>query len=172
MAILEYIKKSKNIIDFLNSFKKKTTFNIFKFIKEENIIFLDSKNKKEAIFELIDLISNSKKIDKDIVFKKIVDRENLISTGIGSGIAIPHAKIEEIDDFIIAIGIQKNKIDWNSIDHLPVTIVVLIIGPEFLQDEYLKLLSSITLLLKNLEFRRKIMKSQKTKEIFDLFNHF
>ncbi len=74
------------------------------------IVFLDVDTRDQAIDSLIDALENEGHLPRKEVFRKaIFDREELISTGIGMGVAVPHAKLKEFSDFFIAIGIQKKK---------------------------------------------------------------
>ncbi|NGX28271.1 MAG: PTS system fructose-specific EIIABC component [Candidatus Anoxychlamydiales bacterium] len=174
MAILGRIKKATSFMDFLNRFKKKSALKISDFLNVDNISFLESKNKNDIILELIDLLEKSKTLtQKDEFYKKIIEREKIISTGIGMGVAIPHAKLANLDDFFLAIGVQKEyKINWNSIDKLPIRLVFMIGGPEEKQNEYLQLLSKLTMALKNDHFRRNLLKATTKEEIIKLFRHF
>ncbi len=124
--------------------------------------------------ELVDLLYKSKKLkDKDQFYKKIIEREKIVSTGIGMGIAIPHAKLKEYDDFFIALGILKNhKINWNSLDYIPVRMVFMIGGPEIKQNEYLQLLSKLTIAIKDDFLRKNILKATNKEEIIKLFSQF
>jgi PTS system nitrogen regulatory IIA component len=99
-----------------------------------------------------------------------MQRERVVSTGIGIGIAIPHAKIEEIDDFYVAIGIIKNEgVDWDAIDHLPVKLVLLICGPQERHGEYLQLLSKLTKKIKEEETRRALFVAKTEEEVVKIF---
>lgn len=174
MAILGRIKKVTSIADFFNRFKKKSVLKIASYMDINNVTFLKSKNRNEAILELVNLLYKSKKLrDKNQFYKKIIEREKIVSTGIGMGVAIPHAKLHQSDDFFIAIGILKeHKINWNSIDRLPVRLVFMIGGPENQQNEYLQLLSKLTIAIKDDTLRRNILKAISKEEIVKQFRQF
>ena len=174
MAILRRIKKATSIVDFLNRFKKKSEIKIFDYIKAENISFLKSNNRNDTISELIDLLEKSKTLKyPNEFYKKIIEREKIVSTGIGMGVAIPHAKMNLFDDFFIAVGIQKNaKIKWNSLDNLPVRLVFMIGGPEDKQNEYLKLLSKITIAIKNETLRKNLLTASSEEKVIKYFSEF
>ena len=124
--------------------------NILECITKDSIIFTDKKDKYAVINTLIDKAFELGKIsDKDGFKKAIEARESLISTGIGLGIAVPHAKLAGIKDFFVITGITENPVQWDSIDHQPVNLVFLIGGPADQQNQYLKLLSQIILVAKN-----------------------
>jgi len=174
LAILARIKKATSFSDFFNKFKKKPTLKISEYIDINNIAFLKSKSRKEAILELVNLLYKSKKLkDKNQFYKKIIEREKIVSTGIGMGVAIPHAKFNYFDDFFIAIGIQKtHKINWYSIDKQPVRLIFMIGGPEVKQNEYLQLLSKLTIAIKNENLRRNLLKADAKEEIIKMFRQF
>ena len=97
-------------------------------------------------------------------------REETLSTGIGMGIAIPHAKIEDCEEFFIAIGIQQgNGIEWNSIDGLDVKLIFLIGGPKELHQEYLTLLSKLTQTIKDEKTRQGLLQAKNPAEVIEFF---
>ncbi len=174
MAILGRIKKAKSFTDFLCRFKKKTEIKISDYLDVNNITFLKAKNRNDVILELIDLLQRSKILkDPNRFYKKIIEREKIVSTGIGMGVALPHAKMNTLDDFFIAMGIQKDsKITWPSIDNLPVRLVFMIGGPDCKQNEYLKLLSKLTIAIKNDYLRKSILTATSKHQIKKYFNQF
>ncbi|TFG59480.1 MAG: PTS sugar transporter subunit IIA [Spirochaetales bacterium] len=98
-------------------------------------------------------------------------RENIVSTGIGLGVAVPHAKLPDIKAFFTSIAILKDKVDWDAIDQALVNIVFLIGGPDNQQTEYLKLLSKIILLIKNPGRRNTLLKCKTQEETLALFEN-
>ena len=95
-----------------------------------------------------------------------MDRERLLSTGFGLGLAIPHAKLNIIDDFIVGLAIHRDGVPFDSLDEQPVHILVMILGPDQQQDEYLKVLSRVTAFLK--DQREKILSLEDNEEIYKL----
>lgn len=134
------------------------------------VFFLDSPTREAAIQALIDgLDAKGKLRNKELFTQAIFARESLVSTAIGMGIAIPHAKLTGYEEFFIAIGILSKGVDWKALDHLPVRLIFLIGGPEHKQTEYLKLLSGLTLLIKNDEIRKKMLALNSPMDIIELF---
>ncbi len=144
------------------------------YLKSELICFLEEETRDEAIDALISLLEKQGRLPDSQVFRDaIFHREELVSTGIGMGIAIPHAKLKNISRFFIAVGIQKQKgIEWNSLDKAPVRIVFMIGGPDDKQTEYLQILSMLTSAIKDVDLRKKILKSSSAQEVFELFSNF
>src|SRR2546425_1114887 len=94
---------------------------IFHYLNEELIYYLRATNKEEALKELVYATIETKHLPEgERFYQAICDREKIVSTGIGMGVAIPHAKLSSYNDFFIAIGITKKGLDWNSLDNAPV----------------------------------------------------
>ena len=143
---------------------------LVEFSNEKYIKKLKSGNKFKAIEELALVFKGSDVCsDTDTLVKALMEREEIMSTGIGLGMAIPHAKIKAVSKLSFAIGISKKGIDFDSIDGSPVHLIVLVAAGEKQHKEYLKLLSHIMAVLKNEEIRKKIINSDSTKEIFEAF---
>jgi len=145
------------------------------FIKKENIVFLDTNDMEETVEILVENACNSGIIkEKKMFINAVLEREELVSTGIGLGVALPHAKLLEIEDFFVVIGINKEGIDWDAIDRNPVGIVFLIGGPEKenSQKEYLKIISKFMLLIKNKDRRLMLLNSSSQEEVVNIFEKF
>ncbi len=139
------------------------------FIDETRIKDLEADNKKEALDEMLELISSSQNITNITAFKKaIFKRESLMSTGIGLGIAIPHAKIPECDDFVIAIGRLKNGIEYESLDDKPVRLIFMIGASDKQDKEYIRLLSRLVLRLKDNHILKELLQAKDKQEIYSI----
>jgi len=89
------------------------------------------------------------------------------------GVALPHAKLSELDDFFIAIGVERKKgIEWNALDKAPVRLIFLIGGPDNRQAEYLQILSQLTSAIKDMELRKEILQAESTQEVFALLQKY
>lgn len=169
MAILERI--NHQISDLKNYFKKGETVTISNYLDERLVAFLNVDSRDEALKALVDLLdTEGKLLDNETFYQAILGREKIVSTGVGMGVAIPHAKLEGYPHFFIAIGIQsKQGIEWNALDGSPVRLIFMIGGPENRQTEYLKILSRLTMAIKDEERRRKLLKTTKPEEVIALF---
>jgi PTS system nitrogen regulatory IIA component len=138
------------------------------------VAFLDVETRDEAIKALIDKLDQFHKLkDKKAFQAAIFAREELVSTGIGMGVAVPHAKSKEFSKFHIVVGIQKKKgLDWKALDTTSVHIIFLIGGPEDQQSQYLKILSELTSAIRGGEFRKSLLKAENSQEVLDLFSQF
>lgn len=144
-------------------------------IKRENILFLKTDSMIATIEELVENANKFLKIhDKKTFTNAILEREESVSTGIGFGVALPHAKQNEIENFFIIIGINKDGIDWDAIDRNPVGLVFLIGVPEIenSQKEYLQIISKLMLLTKNKERRLSLLNAESELEVVKIFENF
>jgi PTS system nitrogen regulatory IIA component len=140
------------------------------YTNEELISVLKSKKKKDVLLELINSICKNKELNnKEEVKEAILHREELMSTGIGLGIAVPHARIKGVKDLVMAVGICKEGVsDYETIDGVPVKIVVLIIAGEKQHRAYIQVLSLIVSKLKQSEVREKLIKTATEKEAYEI----
>jgi nitrogen PTS system EIIA component len=147
-----------------------TSFSIFPYLDPKLLIFSEEGDRNLVLRSLVELLNAHKKLNnKEAFYKAILERENLVSTGIGMGVAIPHAKLPEYETFFIAIAIHRKGVDWDSIDSLPVRIIFMIGGPDDRQTEYLQILSRLTLAIKDEERRKKMLQLSSQEEIINLF---
>ena len=139
------------------------------YLDPELIAFINVKTRDEALNALVSLAEEKQKIsDRNGFYEAIIDREKIVSTGIGMAVAIPHAKLATYEDFFISIAILAQGVDWNTIDGSPVRIVFMIGGPDDKQTEYLQILSGITSAVKEEERRKKIINASTPQEVMDL----
>jgi len=143
---------------------------IVKYLDPRLVVFFDAKTRDAAIKILVDQIAEAGKIhDKKAFYNATIDREKIVSTGIGMGVAVPHAKLPAYEDFFIAIGILKEGVDWNALDGAPVRFIFLIGGPDDKQTEYLQILSKLTLAIKDETMRKKMLAAQTPEVVVSLF---
>lgn len=170
LAILARI--NHQILDFRNLFKRGREVAISNYLDEQLVLFLDVDNRDAALSALVDCAEKAGKLQKrEEFYQAILEREKIVSTGIGIGVAIPHAKLAGFEDFFISIGIQKKRgIDWNTLDGSQVRLIFMIGGPENKQTEYLRILSHLTLAIKDEERRKKLLKATAPHEVIQLFS--
>jgi PTS system nitrogen regulatory IIA component len=137
------------------------------------VVFLNAETQDQALTQLIDKIfENGKLKDKENFYRAIIERERIVSTGVGMGVAIPHAKLPAYDHFFIAIGVLQKPVDWNALDGSPVRLIFMIGGPDDKQTEYLQILSQLTQAIKNEEKRKKLLNLNDPKAMIELFQVF
>ncbi len=132
---------------------------------------LKAKNKDEVLRELVEIIGQSENItDKDKCYSALVARENLGSTGIGKGVAIPHAKTEFAEKLTIGFGISREGVDFESLDDKNANIFFVFASPLKDSHTYLKILARISRLIRNEDFRSKLISSKNAAEIIELID--
>jgi mannitol/fructose-specific phosphotransferase system IIA component (Ntr-type) len=132
---------------------------------------LEAVDKFSAIEELAGLFKGKNICDDiDQLVSALKEREGIMSTGIGFGIAIPHAKIPSVNEIAFSVGISKQGIDFDSMDGQPVNIIILVIAGDKQHKEYLKILSSIMATLKDTEKRNAIIDSQNSEEVLKILS--
>lgn len=143
-----------------------------KFCGEDLISFeLKAETKEEVIKELVDLASKSKLVkDADQLLKDIQEREKLVTTGVGYGVAFPHAKSKAVRGIIIAFGRPKQGIEFNSMDKKPVYLFFLIAAPEDAIGAHLNVMARLSYLMKSEKNRDKLMKTKSPKDLLEMLD--
>lgn len=135
-----------------------------RFIKQ-----LAATEKHAAIAELAGVFLNSNVCtDIDKLVAALKERENIMTTGIGFGIAVPHARIKEVKKITFAIGLSHHGIDFDAIDKKPAFLIILVAAGEMQHMEYLRLLSRIMNLLKQENSKEKIINAASADKIIDI----
>ncbi|HOP62244.1 MAG TPA: PTS sugar transporter subunit IIA [Spirochaetota bacterium] len=131
---------------------------------------LSAADKFQAIEELARVFEGSDFCsDIDSLVNALKEREEIMSTGIGFGIAIPHAKINSVKEMAFAVGISDAGIDFDSMDGQPVKLIILVIAGEKQHKDYLRLLSNIMAILKKEPVKEKIIQAAEPEEIVEIF---
>lgn len=144
---------------------------VYELLQTKNILTeFKSENKNDVINELVDLLKGNEHItDLEEIRKCVFEREEKMSTGVGKGFAIPHGKTNSVTDILAAFGKSETPIEYNSLDGEPVHLVFLLIGKENLLAKHIKLLSRISRLMNNEDFRRKLVEASSQDEILKIF---
>jgi PTS system nitrogen regulatory IIA component len=143
---------------------------ISQYMDPELVVFLNTTKRDEILFQLVHRIFQAGKLEDERAFyHAIIEREKIVSTGIGMGVAIPHAKLSSYNQFFIAIGVMEKPVDWHSLDGSPVQIIFMIGGPDDKQTEYLQILSSLTQAIKDEDRRKKLFTLQQPNAMIELF---
>ena len=98
-----------------------------------------------------------------------MEREKIMSTGVGKGFAIPHGKTNQVNEILGAFGKSTKPIDYQSLDQQPVHLVFLLVGKDNLVSTHIKLLSRISRMMNKDEFRNSLIEAKSQEEILDLF---
>jgi mannitol/fructose-specific phosphotransferase system IIA component (Ntr-type) len=134
-------------------------------------IYPGAVSKHEALDRLVDAIASTGVVNDLDVFRRAVhERESAMSTGIGSGVAIPHVRIEAISTAAMGVGISKEGIDFHTLDQEPAHIIVLFAMPAASQKEYLVLLAQVMTAMKTEGFRDQLGASATADKVVALLN--
>lgn len=136
--------------------------------KESIIANLNGNDKKEIIDELSLAISATTKIPAKAIATVLMEREQLGSTGIGGGIAIPHGKLDLVKSIIVGFGLSRKGVKYDSLDNKPVHIFFLLLTSENSTGGHLKVLAQISKLLKRDQFKKSLMAAESVDDIYDI----
>lgn len=132
---------------------------------------LQSKDKISAITELIDLLDeNHLLLDRKVALEAVIEREKARSTGIGSGIAIPHGKCNAVKELVMAVGIAPEAINFESADGKPVKIILLLVSPTNQTGPHLQALAKISRLMLDEDFKKELEKSSSSDAAYQLLS--
>jgi len=135
------------------------------------ILEMESASKADALQELAAAVDSScDAVDQQTLVQVLQEREQVGSTGVGNGVAIPHAKVPGLDRMILCFGRSSNGISFDAVDNRPVHLFVQILSPMGMAREYLQTLAHVSRLLKEEQNRRLLMQATSKEEILALFN--
>jgi len=145
--------------------------NIYNLLDPSTILAnVEVKNKKDLLNKVVDLLSyNVDDTQLEEIRKAVFEREAIMSTGVGKGLAIPHGKAKSIDINLAGFALLKTPVDYNSIDDEPVNLVFLLVGPDKKNNLHIKLLSRISRLMNSSDFRNRLVECENAEEIHDTF---
>ena len=122
------------------------------------IVGLKGQSKQEILEELVDALEVGDKItDREKVLEAVFQREEIMSTGIGHGIAIPHGKSEYVKELGGVLGIKNEGVEFDSLDGQPTFIFFLLVSPMDVSGPHIKALARISRLLKGEDFRKELI---------------
>jgi PTS system nitrogen regulatory IIA component len=138
-------------------------------LSPDRIVFLNRPTKHDALIELSENLATAPQIkNQQELTDEILKREELMSTAIGRGIAIPHVRLSSVTDLVMSVGVSKiDIIDFQTIDDVPVRILVMIAAAYNQHSYYLQTLSFFSARLKNQELREALLSA---KNAIDVFN--
>ncbi len=142
---------------------------IDEYLDVSRIKYLTATNKKDAIIELATVFTSDNYDTSEDLAEALLKREEVMSTGIGYGLAMPHARLESVKDISFACGISKEGIYFDSIDDSPVQIIIMTLADKD-RYKYLRFLKKLMVLLKDENIRKKIIDSRRTEDVMDLLS--
>jgi mannitol/fructose-specific phosphotransferase system IIA component (Ntr-type) len=134
------------------------------------LLDISSHEKNKVIADVANLLRSSPAVnDFDAFLGAVYAREMQAATGIGHGVAIPHARTDSVSDFVAALGISREGVDFEAVDGESVKLVILMGIPTFKVKAYLRLLAHMSLLLKRPGFLGRVLDAQSAREVLDAF---
>ncbi len=128
-------------------------------------------DKTDLLTQLVDVVVGTGGVkDRDTLLKVILDREKLMSTGIGYGVALPHGKSNVVERSVAAVATLREPIDFDALDDKPVNIVLLLVGTEDNVGAHLRLLSRISRMVGSEQFRTNLLAAHSVEDVLDLFS--
>ena len=143
-----------------------------KFCEEGLVVFnMKATTKAAAIEELVDLAATSTMVkDRDRLLQDVREREELVTTGVGYGVAFPHAKTRSVKGIVIAFGRNDRGIDFDAMDHKPVHLFFLIAAPEDAIGAHLNVMARLSFLMKSAENRQKLLDASSPGDVLALID--
>jgi PTS system nitrogen regulatory IIA component len=134
------------------------------------ILFLNYSSKKDVLLALAENLADAPQVkNKQELSSEVLKREELMSTAIGFGIAIPHIRLSSVTDLVVSVGISRTDIvDFHPLDDEPVRLVFMIAAAHNQHSYYLQTLSWFSNRLKNKELRDLLLKAQTPQEVYNL----
>jgi len=130
---------------------------------------LTATDKEGILKELVDVLADVKDIgDRKAIVRALLERENLGSTGIGEGIAIPHGKTDRVKELVAVLGISRKGVNFDALDGESVYIFFLLVAPKETAGPHLKALAQISRLLRDSYFCDLMKRCQKSDELYEL----
>jgi mannitol/fructose-specific phosphotransferase system IIA component (Ntr-type) len=132
---------------------------------------LDSDEKDAAITELVDLLDKNRLLqDRQVTLDAVFTRERTRSTGIGSGIAIPHGKCSAVKELVMAMGIAREPIEFQSVDGKPVSILMLLVSPTDKTGPHIQALARISRLMLDTTFKSALEEAASAEVAYKLLS--
>jgi fructose-specific phosphotransferase system IIA component len=140
-------------------------------LNNKNVLpHLTADNKDDVINSLIETLSDD--VENSVIENirnAVFERENIMSTGVGKGLAIPHGKAKGLSNNYAAFALLDEPVSYEAIDGKPVKMVFLLVGPETHNSTHIKMLSRISRLMNNAEFRERLQECETPEEIIEAF---
>lgn len=139
-------------------------------VSPDRILFLNNLSRHDALLTMVDKLSQLPQIkNAQELAEEIIKREELMSTAIGRGIAIPHVRLSSVTDLVVAIGISRTDIvDFKPLDDEPVRFILMIAAAHKQRDYYLQTISFFSARFKNPVFRADLLAAQDVQAAYEL----
>ncbi len=134
---------------------------------------LEGRTKDELLAELVELTASDGGIDDtQAVLRAVRDREAVLSTGIGHGVAIPHGRSAAVKELRLAAGVTDTPVDFDALDGQPVRLFFVLIGPELAAAAHIKALSRLSRLVRRDDMRERLINVDSPEEFYQVLHDF
>ncbi len=147
-----------------------TSVRIPNILSPDRVVFIEHSSRRDALVELSEVLGTAPQIkNRNELTVEILKREELMSTAIGRGIAIPHVRLSSVTDLVMAVGICRHDIlDFQSIDDQPVRLLFMVAAAYNQHAYYLQTLSFFSSRLKNQDLREGLIHAASAQEAYQL----
>lgn len=130
---------------------------------------LEVEDKEDLLRQFVQrLVDHGRVEETSTLMDELLKRERVMSTGIGGGIAIPHALLNDVGDLVILFGRTRKPLDFQALDGNPVDLVFMLVGPKGAANLYVKLLARISRLLQNDDFKSNLRKAKTAQDALEV----
>lgn len=153
-----------------NTKKTDDAIQVKNILSPDRVVFITQSAKRDALTELANVLANAPQVKRgDELLSEILKREELMSTAVGRGIAIPHVRLSSVTDLVMAVGVCRTPIsDFQTVDDKPVNLLIMIAAAYNQHTYYLQTISYFSAKLKSQELRDAISNAATEKEVYDL----
>lgn len=139
-------------------------------LSPDRVVFITQSSKRDALVELAGILSKAPQVKhEEELVSEILKREDLMSTAVGRGLAIPHVRLSSVTDLVMAVGVCKKPLEgFIGLDDVPVNLIFMIAAAYNQHSYYLKTISYFSAKLKNPELRETLANSAEPREVYDL----
>ena len=141
------------------------------YLKADRVVILSGASKGDALEQLVcALVDTGVDVEKEKLTQAVWAREQMMSTGIGNGLAVPHVRLPGLSEMAMAMGVSREGIrDYESLDETPIHIIVLIAAPQGEHEAYIRLLGSVAEVLRKEPLRQAIVAAEDPSEVCRIF---
>ena len=141
------------------------------YLKPDRVVMLSGTSKADGLEQLAcALIDTGVDVEKEKLTRAVWAREQMMSTGIGNGLAVPHVRLPGLSEMAMALGVSREGIkDYESLDETPIHIIVLIAAPQGQHEAYIRLLGSVADVLRKEPLRQAIVAAEGPSEVCRIF---
>ena len=153
-----------------NTTKTDDAVQVKNILSPDRVVFITQSAKRDALTELANVLANAPQVKRgDELLSEILKREELMSTAVGRGIAIPHVRLSSVTDLVMAVGVCRTPIsDFQTVDDKPVNLLIMIAAAYNQHTYYLQTISYFSAKLKSQELRDAIANAATEKEVYEL----